>query len=94
MEEKGYMDGKYYEGKGYYWKGKFLKTNSGRDAFELGQFHGRIIVKTAVSEHGLQELMRIVSKVKKSKFLNDYEEGKVKAILQEAQKYLNPGNKR
>lgn len=68
----GYIDGKYYLGKGYYWKGKFITSNYGQDAYELGYYHGKCIAKNLPK----RKLKRII----RMKAINDYEQGKIDAI--------------
>ena len=68
----GYIDGKYYFGKGYYWKGKFITSNYGQEAYELGYYHGKRIAKNLPK--------RKLKKIIQMKPVNDYEQGKIDAI--------------
>ena len=77
VSEQTYIEGKYYFGKGYYWKGKFITSNYGRDAYELGYHHGKCICEN-LSTRELKKILRY-------KPADDYEKGKIDAIRD----YLN-----
>ena len=74
-EKPDYIEGKYYFGKGYYWKGKFITSNYGRDAYELGYYHGKQIAKN-LPKRKLRKVLRL-------KPINDYEQGKLDALREE-----------
>ena len=71
-----FVEGQYYYKKGYYWKGKFIKSNHGQEAYELGYFHGLQIIKN-VDKRVLREIKKMIKRITPS---NDYERGKIDAI--------------
>jgi len=71
-QEIEFKDGEYYEGKGYFWKGEFIISNSDPKAYDLGYYHGQRIIKNLTKSK--------IRRLSRRKPANNYEEGKIQAL--------------